>query len=58
MAILTMALLVAVLAVAHEVDHDVAAEALAKVHSQPAHAHHCLDVIAVDVKDRSLDHLC
>ena len=50
-------LLVAVLAVAHEVDDDVAAEALPVLDREAAHAHDRLDVVAVDVEDRRLDDL-
>ena len=52
-----VALVVAVLAVADEIDHDVVAEALAIGHRELRHVDDGLRVVSVHVKDRHLDHL-
>ena len=47
-------LVVAVLAVAHDVDDHVLLELLTILGSEATHARHGLDVVAVDMEDRSL----
>ncbi len=50
-------LVVAVPAVAHEVDHDVLAELHAVVEREARHEHDRLRIVRVHVEDRRLDHL-
>ncbi len=52
-----VALVVAVAAVAHHVDHDVLVELLAVGERQPGHPHAGLGIVAVHVEDRRLHHL-
>mmetsp|Transcript_48628 Transcript_48628/g.103706 ORF Transcript_48628/g.103706 Transcript_48628/m.103706 type:complete len:521 (-) Transcript_48628:1040-2602(-) len=51
-------LVVPVLAVAHDIDHDVALEAVPPLCSESADASDGVDVVAVDVEDGCLDGLC
>ena len=50
-----VSLLVALAAVADQIDHDIAPKPLPVVHGEAADTQHRLDVIAVNVEDRSLD---
>ena len=52
-----VALVVAVLAIADEVDHDVVAESLAVGHREPNTMDRGLGILGVHVEDRYLDHL-
>lgn len=45
-------------ALANQVDHHITPKALPVINSQLAHAHYCLDVIAVDVEDGRFKGFC